>query len=85
MSEKMLVNNISDQLDATITILLIFESAQHVLGKLLPIFRSVRLWFTTMWCVVLMLLYVGGPGCGGVDYVFGVRDVARATSLTPNT
>jgi hypothetical protein len=28
---------------------------------------------------------VGGPGCGGVDYVFGVRDVARATSLTPNT
>ena len=27
------VNNINDQLDATITILLIFESAQHVSGK----------------------------------------------------
>jgi hypothetical protein len=25
---------------------------------------------------------VGGPECGGVDYVFGVRDVAN---LTPNT
>jgi len=38
------VNNINDQLHATITILLIFESAQHVLGNLLSIFRSVRLW-----------------------------------------
>ena len=38
------VNNINDQLDATITILLIFESAQHVSGNILPIFRSVRLW-----------------------------------------
>jgi len=38
------VSNISDQLDATITILLIFESAQHVSGNFLPIFRSVRLW-----------------------------------------
>jgi len=28
---------------------------------------------------------VGDPGCGGVDYVFGVRDIARATSLTPKT
>ena len=37
------MNNINDQLDATITILLILESAQHVLGNLLPIFRSVRL------------------------------------------
>jgi hypothetical protein len=33
----------NDQLDATITIFLIFESAQHVSGNLLPIFRSVRL------------------------------------------
>jgi hypothetical protein len=49
------VNNINDQLDATITILLIFESAEHISGNLLPIFRSVRLWFTTMWCIVLML------------------------------
>jgi hypothetical protein len=31
-----LVNNINDQLDATITILLIFESAKQVLGKWLP-------------------------------------------------
>jgi len=38
------VININDQLDATITILLIFESAQHVSGNNLPIFRSVRLW-----------------------------------------
>ena len=38
------MNNINDQLDAIITILLIFESAQHVSGNLLPIFRSVRLW-----------------------------------------
>jgi len=28
-------------------------------------------------------LEVRGAGCGGVDHVFGVRDVA--TSLTPNT
>jgi len=34
---------INDQIDATITILLIFESAQHVSGNHLPIFRSVRL------------------------------------------
>jgi len=34
----------NDQLDATIKILLIFESAQHVSGNHLPIFRSVRLW-----------------------------------------
>ena len=46
---------INDQLDATVTILLIFESAQHVSGTHLAIFRSVRLWFTAMWCVVLML------------------------------
>jgi hypothetical protein len=38
------VNNINDQTDATITISLIFESAQHVSGNHLPIFRSVRLW-----------------------------------------
>jgi len=38
------VNNINDQLDATMTILLIFESAQHVLGNHLPIFRGVRLY-----------------------------------------
>jgi len=49
------VNNISDQLDTIITILLIFEVAQHVSGNFLPIFRSVRLWFTAMWCIVLML------------------------------
>jgi len=30
------VNNVNDQLDAKITILLIFESAQHVSGKCLP-------------------------------------------------
>ena len=48
-------NNIYDQLDVIITILLIFESAQYVSGNLLPIFRSVRLWFTAMWCIVLML------------------------------
>jgi hypothetical protein len=35
----------NDQLDATLTVLLIFESAQHVSGNCLHIFRSVRLWF----------------------------------------
>jgi hypothetical protein len=30
------VNIINDQLDATITILLVFESAQHISGKRLP-------------------------------------------------
>jgi len=49
------VKNINDQLDATITIFLIFESTQHVSGTQLPNFRSVRLWFTAMWCIVLML------------------------------
>ena len=38
------MNNINHQLDATITISLIFESAQHASGNLLPISRSVRLW-----------------------------------------
>jgi len=37
------VNNINDQLDATKTILLIFEPAQHVSGNHLLIFKSVRL------------------------------------------
>jgi hypothetical protein len=37
-------NNMNDQLDATITIWLVFESSQHVSGNLLPIFSSVRLW-----------------------------------------
>ena len=84
----MCVNDINDQLDATITILLIFESAQHFSSNLLTVFRSVRLWFTAVWCIVLMLQKVGGGECGGLDYVLSVRDVARlsqATSLTPNT
>jgi len=34
-----------NQLDATITIYWSWRSAQHVSGKLLPIFRSVRLRF----------------------------------------
>jgi hypothetical protein len=38
------VNNMNDQLIATITTLLIFESAQNVSGNLFPIFRSVRPW-----------------------------------------
>jgi len=29
----------------------------------------------------LMLKEVGGTGCGGVDFVFGVRDVAPLVSL----
>jgi len=48
------VNNINEQLDATITILLIFESPQHVSGNHLPIFRSMRLWLqqcgVLSWC-----------------------------------
>ena len=36
------------------------------------------MWFTAMWCIFLMLQQVGGPECGGVEYVFGMRDVARA-------
>jgi len=50
------VNNINDKLDATIIILLIFESAQHVSGNHLPIFRSVRLWLqqcgVLSWCCI---------------------------------
>jgi len=38
------VNNVNDQLDATIMILLIFVSAQHVSGNHLPVFRSLILW-----------------------------------------
>jgi len=38
------VNNINGQIDVTITILLIFESAQYVSDNYLPILRSVRLW-----------------------------------------
>jgi len=49
------VNNINDQLDVTITFLLIFESAQHVSDNLLPILRSVRLWLAAIWCIGLML------------------------------
>ena len=57
------MNNINDKLDAIITILLIFESAQHVWGNLLPIFRSVRLWLQQ--CGVLSNLVV--------DWRSGVR------------
>ena len=39
-ASSLYVNNINDQLDAAITILLIFESAQHVSGNLLPIFEK---------------------------------------------
>jgi len=42
------VDNINDELEATITILLIFETAQNVSGNRLPIFKSVRLWLPTM-------------------------------------
>jgi hypothetical protein len=51
------VNNVNDQLDAIITVLLIFESAKHVSGNLLPIFRSVRLWLQQ--CGVLPDVVVG--------------------------
>ena len=51
------VNNINYHLDATIKILFIFESAQHVSGNLLPIFRSVRLWLQR--CGVLSNVVVG--------------------------
>ena len=34
-----------------------------------------------MWYNVPRLLSVGGLACGDTGYVFGVRDVARATSL----
>jgi len=37
------VNNTNDQINATVTILLTFVSAQHVSGNHLSIFRSVRL------------------------------------------
>jgi hypothetical protein len=42
------VNNINDQLDATIKIVLIFESSQHVSGNHMPIFRNVRLVYTNV-------------------------------------
>ena len=37
----------------------------------------------SMWYNVSRLLSAGGPDCGGTDCVFGVKDVARATSFTP--
>jgi hypothetical protein len=40
------ISNVEYQLDATITVLLIFQSAQHVSGNFLPILRSARLCFT---------------------------------------
>ena len=45
------------QLNTTITILLIFESAQHVSRNHLPIFRNVRLWLQQ--CGVLSNAVVG--------------------------
>jgi hypothetical protein len=85
------VNNINDQLDATITILLIFGSAQHVSGNLLPIFRSARLWYysNAVYCPNVVvgrrsgvrrhMLCVRCEGCcSSISYVFGVRDVASA-------
>ena len=53
----MKMNNINGQWNAKITILLIFESAQHVSGNLLTIFRSVRLWLQQ--CGVLSNVVVG--------------------------
>ena len=41
--------------------------------------------FYSMWYNAPKLLPAGGLGRGGTDYVFGVKDVARATSFTPNT
>ena len=54
---KLINNNMNDQLDATITVLLIFESAQYVLGNLVPIFRSVRQWLRQ--CGVVSNVVVG--------------------------
>jgi len=53
------VNNISDQLDATITMLLISESAQHVLGQ--KIARNILSWFKNQlsrYCCISLVIYI---------------------------
>ena len=41
--------------------------------------------FYSMWYNALKFFPAGGLERRGTDYVFGVKDVARATSFTPNT
>jgi len=48
------VSNINDQLDATVTILLNFESAQHVFGQFFAHLQERKAVITAMWCIVLM-------------------------------
>jgi hypothetical protein len=49
------VKNINDQLDATVTILLMFESAQPVSGNHFAHLQERNTVVTAMWCIVLML------------------------------
>jgi len=41
--------------------------------------------FYSMWYNAPKLMPAGGLERGGTDYVFGVKDVVRTTSFTPNT
>ena len=41
--------------------------------------------FCSLWYNAPKLLPADGLERGGTEYVFGVKDVARATSFTPNT
>jgi hypothetical protein len=76
------MNNINDQPDATIIILLIFESAQHVSANLFPIFRSVRLVYrNVVYCHdVVVGLEVRRAAVWTMCSVLGMLRV-RATSL----
>jgi hypothetical protein len=49
------MNNVNDQLDAAITILLIFGSAQHVSGQSFAHLQERKTVFTAMGCIVLIL------------------------------
>jgi len=57
------IKEVEDQLDATITILLIFRSLQRVSGNSLPILRRARLWQH----VVPRMSSVGGLDCAALQ------------------
>jgi hypothetical protein len=57
---------------------LIFKSAQHVLGNFFAHPQERKTVIYSVWYKVPVLWQVGDPERGGLDYVFGVKDVAQA-------
>jgi len=60
----MWVNNVNNQLDVTIIILLIFESAQHVLGKFILFTYRVTCVKLRVLVILVILLF-----CRAVNYL----------------